>query len=72
MPDQRDTPFSENIKALWDAVTGKPDPKGKRGYPLLVLHEAKNVLTELVRDRPGTAAMVLLGLCAVIILQWIT
>jgi len=47
--DQRNTPFRDNIRDLWDAILGKPRTDG-RIWLLAVGHELKNVFVELSRD----------------------
>ena len=47
--DQRNTPFRENIRDLWDAILGKPREDG-RLWLFAVGHELTNVFVELWRD----------------------
>jgi len=47
--DQRNTPFRDNVRDLWNAIAGKPRADG-RTWLFAVGHEFKNVLVELYRD----------------------
>jgi hypothetical protein len=49
--DQQGTPTRQNLRDLWDALRGAPRADG-RGWLGAVLHEAKNVVVELVRAYP--------------------
>jgi len=66
--DNQNTPFSQNIADLWDAILGKPRDDG-RGWLGAVLHEGLNVLVEAVRAYPKVSVFIVLGLC-IIGIEW--
>ena len=45
----RNTPFKQDIRDLWNAIRGKPRTDG-RNWLFAVGHELKNVFVELGRD----------------------
>ena len=63
--DSQNTPFSANIKDLWDALRGSERRDG-RGYVGGVLHELLNVLVELVRANPKVSIFIGLGIALIL------
>ena len=63
--DQQNTPFSANIKDLWDALRGAERRDGK-GYMGGVLHELLNVFVELVRANPKVSIFIGLGIALIL------
>jgi len=64
----RNTPFSQNIADLRDALLSRPRTDG-RGWLVAVGHEGLNVLVEAVRAYPKISVFILLGLI-VIGIEW--
>ncbi len=57
--DNRGTPFSENIRELWRAITSR----GRIG------HELKNVVIEWIRSNPAKSALIIVVL-VLVIAEW--
>ena len=69
--NQQNTPFSQNISDLWDAMRNRPRIDG-RGWLNAVTHEALNVLVEAVRAHPKIAVFIVLVLITIGLEWWWT